>query len=50
MTAMSVRAELDMFSAEPVSRHPLVGHADSDLLLNFPKFDCLGKMMVLTKA
>jgi hypothetical protein len=50
MAAVGRCGELDLFSAEPVVQHPLIGHADSDVLVNFPKFDCIEKSTVLTKA
>lgn len=50
MAAMSIRSDFDIIGVEPAVRHPLVGHAESDHLLNFPKFDCLGKRAVITKV
>ena len=50
MATMSVCNNAGMFGTEPAERHPLVGHADSDTLVNYPKFDCIGKEMVMTKV
>jgi hypothetical protein len=50
IAAMSVCTPASLFCAEPAAQHPLVGHADSDILLSYPKFDCIGKSMVMTKA
>ena len=50
MAAMSIYTDADLFTVEPAASHPLVGHADSDTLATYPKFDCINKSMVLTKA
>lgn len=50
MAAMSIFTDGDLFSVEPAALHPLVGHADSDTLVQYPKFDTINKSMVLTKA
>ena len=50
MAAMSICTDADLFSVEPAASHPLVGHADSDTLVSYPKFDTINKNMVLTKA
>ena len=50
MVTMSVCNHAGMFGTEPAERHPLVGHADSDTLVNYPKFDCIGREIVMTKV
>ena len=50
MAAMSMSNGFDIIGIEPAVRHPLVGHAESDHLLTFPKFDCIGKQAVITKV
>ncbi len=47
---MSLCTDASLFTAEPAESHPLVGHVDSDTLVNYPKFDTLCKSTVLTKA
>ena len=50
MAMMSIAEAAELFTVEPVAAHPLIGHADSDALVQFPKFDTINKSMVLTKA
>ena len=50
MAAMSMSNGFDIIGVEPALRHPLVGHAESDHLLTYPKFDCIGKQAVITKV
>ena len=51
MAAMSVYGSAGVFDIMmPAEQHPLVGHAESDVLVSYPKFDCIGKQMVMTKV
>jgi hypothetical protein len=47
---MSMCTSEELFTVDPATAHPLVGHADSDTLVQYPKFDTISKNMVLTKA
>ena len=50
---MATMSRIDGFAfigVEPAVRHPMVGHAESDHLLTFPKFDTIGKQAVITKV
>jgi hypothetical protein len=50
MAAMSRVNGFAFSDVEPAIRHPMVGHAESDHLLTFPKFDTIGKEAVITKV
>lgn len=50
MAVLRIRNNVGTFNVEPEVSHPLVGHVESDVLLQFPKFDTINRTTVLTKA